>query len=240
MTVSNVINGAGRVSPTTRAAVLAAIEALGYVPNVAARRLAKARATTLGLLYSDKGTPFIDSVLLGALRASNARGLQFIAQAEEGLTRAAAEAALRTLVQSGAAAVLLLPPFAELLSGSGLFDELGVAAAAIATGTAMPDMATVRVDNRAAMAAMTVHVAKAGHRRIGFLAGPQHFSVADERLAGFRDGLAARDCVRLVAGRACRVRSGGWGGGGARAAGPARPTERDSVQQRRYGGGADR
>lgn len=191
MTVSNVINGAGRVSPTTRAAVLAAIEALGYVPNVAARRLAKARATTLGLLYSDKGTPFIDSVLLGALRASNARGLQFIAQAEEGLTRAAAEAALRTLVQSGAAAVLLLPPFAELLSGSGLFDELGVAAAAIATGQAMPDMATVRIDNRTAMAAMTVHVAKAGHRRIGFLAGPQHFSVADERLAGFRDGLAA-------------------------------------------------
>ncbi len=191
MTVSNVINGAGRVSPTTRAAVLAAIEALGYVPNVAARRLAKARATTLGLLYSDKGTPFIDSVLLGALRASNARGLQFIAQAEEGLTRDAAKAALRTLVQSGAAAVLLLPPFAELLSGSGLFEELGVAAAAIATGQVMSDMATVRIDNRAAMAAMTAHVVRAGHRRIGFLAGPQHFSVADERLAGFRDGLAA-------------------------------------------------
>jgi LacI family transcriptional regulator len=52
-------------------------------------------------------------------------------------------------------------------------------------------MATVRIDNRAAMAAMTMHVARAGHRRIGFLAGPQHFSVADERLAGFRDGLSA-------------------------------------------------
>ncbi|GAA3263596.1 hypothetical protein GCM10020258_29130 [Sphingomonas yabuuchiae] len=78
-----------------------------------------------------------------------------------------------------------------MLSGSGLFEELGVAAAAIATGQTMPDMATVRIDNRAAMAAMTAHVVQAGHRRIGFLAGPQHFSVADERLAGFRDGLAA-------------------------------------------------
>ncbi|WP_267435634.1 LacI family DNA-binding transcriptional regulator, partial [Sphingomonas sp. GM_Shp_1] len=191
MTVSNVINGVGRVSPPTRAAVLAAIDQLGYVPNIAARRLAKARATMLGLLYSDRRTPFIDSVLLGALRATNARGLQFIAQAEEGLTREAAEAAVRALVQSGAAGVLLVPPFAELLSGSGLFEELGVAAAAIATGQGLPDISTVRVDNRAAMAAMTMHVARAGHRRIGFVAGPQSFSVADERLAGFHDGMAA-------------------------------------------------
>jgi LacI family transcriptional regulator len=191
MTVSNVINGVGRASPSTRAAVLAAIDQLGYVPNIAARRLAKARATTLGLLYSDRRTPFIDSVLLGALRASNARGLQFIAQAEEGLTREAAAAAVRALVQSGAAGVLLVPPFAELLSGSGLFEELGVAAAAIATGQGLPDISTVRVDNRAAMAAMTAHVAQAGHRRIGFMAGPHSFSVADERLAGFHDGMAA-------------------------------------------------
>ncbi|MET4896613.1 LacI family DNA-binding transcriptional regulator [Sphingomonadaceae bacterium jetA1] len=191
MTVSNVINGAGRVGPATRAAVLSAIEELGYVPNVAARRLAKARATTLGLVYSDRGTPFIDSVLLGALRATNARGLQFIAQAEEELTPEDAAAAVRTLVRKGAAGVLLVPPFAELLSGSGLFAELGVAAAAIATGRPMPDIATVRIDNRAATAAMTAHVAGQGHRRIGFVAGPEHFSVTDPRLAGFRDGLAA-------------------------------------------------
>lgn len=191
MTVSNVINGAGKVGPATRAAVLAAIEELGYRPNIAARRLAKAKVTTLGLLYSDRGTPFIDSILLGALRATNARGLQFIAQAEEALTRAAAEAAVRALVQGGASGVLLVPPFAELLSGSGLFAELGVAAAAIATGLPMADISTVRIDNRAAMAAVTVHVAGQGHRRIGFLAGPESFSVAAERLAGFRDGLAA-------------------------------------------------
>src|SRR5436305_1707580 len=191
MTVSNVINGTGKVGQATRAAVLAAVEELGYRPNIAARRLAKARATTLGLIYSDRRTPFIDSVLLGALRATNARGLQFIAQAEEGLTREAAEAAVRALVQSGAAGVLLVPPFAELLSGSGLFEQLGVAAAAIATGHALPDISTVRIDNRAAMAALTRHVAGQGHRRIGFIAGLARFSVADERLAGFREGLVA-------------------------------------------------
>ncbi len=117
-------------------------------------------------------------------------------------------------MQSGAAAVLLLPPFAELLSGSGLFEELGVAAAAIATGTAMPDMATVRVDNRAAMAAMTVHVARQGIAASAFLRAR---SISPSRRAA--GGVSRRaggegDCVRLVAGRACRVRSGGGAAAG--------------------------
>lgn len=36
MTVSNVLNGKGRVGRETRARVLAAVEELGYVPNQAA------------------------------------------------------------------------------------------------------------------------------------------------------------------------------------------------------------
>ncbi|KAK0350303.1 hypothetical protein LTR94_029585, partial [Friedmanniomyces endolithicus] len=69
MTVSNVINGAGRAGAATIEAVQAAIADLGYVPNLAARRLAKARATTVGLIY-DRRTPFLDAVLVGSLRAA--------------------------------------------------------------------------------------------------------------------------------------------------------------------------
>ena len=38
-TVSNVVNGYVHVAPATRARVQAAIDALGYVPNLAARQL---------------------------------------------------------------------------------------------------------------------------------------------------------------------------------------------------------
>ncbi|PZQ50584.1 MAG: LacI family transcriptional regulator [Novosphingobium pentaromativorans] len=185
MTVSNVLNGAGRASAATVATVRAAIAELGYVPNLAARRLAKSRATTVGLLYSNRRTPFLDAVLVGALRATNAHGLQLILRDGEGVSRKEAERMAQDLVRSGADALLLIPPFAEQLSGSDIVPELGVPLAAIATGTAMPDVTTVRIDNRTAMLSLTSHVIAGGHRRIAYVAGPDHYSVVAARLDGF-------------------------------------------------------
>ncbi|MBO9724821.1 MAG: LacI family DNA-binding transcriptional regulator [Novosphingobium sp.] len=185
MTVSNVINGAGRASAATVATVRAAIAELGYIPNLAARRLAKSRATTVGLLYSDRRTPFLDAVLVGALRATNAHGLQLILRDGGGVSRIAAERMAQDLVRSGADALLLIPPFAEQLSGSAIVPELGVPLAAIATGTAMSDMTTVRIDNRAAMLSLTGEVIAGGHRRIAYVAGPDQYSVVAARLDGF-------------------------------------------------------
>ncbi|TCM22099.1 LacI family transcriptional regulator [Novosphingobium sp. PhB165] len=189
MTVSNVINGAGRASAATVATVQAAIAELGYVPNLAARRLAKARATTVGLLYSNRRTPFLDAVLVGTLRATNAHGLQLILRDGDGDTRDEAERMAQDLVRSGADALLLIPPFAEQLSGSGILSALGVPLAAIATGTAMPDITTVRIDNRAAMQSITRQVIASGHRRIAYVAGPDPYSVVAARLGGFRAAL---------------------------------------------------
>ena len=193
MTVSNVINGAGRASAATMEAVRLAIADLGYVPNLAARRLAKARATTMGLIYSDRRTPFLDGVLVGTLRATNAHGLQLILREGEGAGREEAERIACDLVRSGADALLLIPPFAELLSGSDMLATLGVPLAAIATGRAMPDMTTVRIDNHAAMHAITLRVIAGGHRRIAYVAGPDHSSVVAARLDGFRQALDQHD-----------------------------------------------
>lgn len=189
MTVSNVLNGAGRASAATVATVQAAIAELGYVPNLAARRLAKSRATTVGLLYSDRRTPFLDAVLVGALRATNAHGLQLILRDGDGASRDEAERMAQEIVRSGADALLLIPPFAEQLSGSGILPQLGVPLAAIATGTAMADVTTVRIDNRAAMVSITRQVIASGHRRIAYVAGPDPYSVVTARLEGFRAAL---------------------------------------------------
>ncbi len=189
MTVSNVINGAGRASPATAANVRAAIAELGYVPNLAARRLAKARATTVGLIYCNRRTPFLDAVLVGTLRATNAHGLQLILREGEGATREEAETIARDLTRSGADALLVIPPFAELLSGSPALAELEVPVATIATGTALPDIMTVRIDNREAMFSITERIIARGHRRIAFIAGPETYSVIAERLEGYRDAL---------------------------------------------------
>ena len=75
MTVSNVINGTGKVSNQTRARVRQAIRNTGYVPNYEARRLASGGGSRIALLYSDQQTPFLAQVLLAAINASTATGL---------------------------------------------------------------------------------------------------------------------------------------------------------------------
>ncbi|MDR6788347.1 LacI family transcriptional regulator [Sphingomonas sp. BE138] len=205
MTVSNVINRAGRASPATVAAVHAAVAELGYVPNVLARRLARARATTVGLLYSGTRAPFLDAILVGALRATNARGLQLLLHEEVPGEVAAAEAAARALARGGADALLLVPPFAELLGGSPALAELGLPVAAIATGHVLPGIATVRIDNRAAMAELTALLIARGYRRIALIAGNPRHSDSAARVAGYHDALAAHgrvaDPALLIAGR---------------------------------------
>ena len=199
MTVSNVVNRAGKASPATVAAVRRAIDELGYVPNLAARRLASTRATTVGLIYPSRHTPFLDAILTGTLRAANAQHFQLVIREGDGASRDEAEGLADALVKSGADALILVPPFAEWLSGTGILDRLGVPAAAIATGSALPGLITIRIDNRAAMRAVTGSLIARGHRRIGFVAGPAGHTVSAERILGHRDALDAHGLADDVA-----------------------------------------
>jgi LacI family transcriptional regulator len=189
MTVSNVFNNTGKFSRDTRDRVLAAIAELGYVPNSAARRLVGATPARIGLLYAGVDSMFMDTTLAAAAVASAERGLQLIAR-----KAASPEDALdvaRSLQRSGADALLLLPPFDLVLSGLAEFQALNMATAAVATAAPLPDMFTVRIDNRAASRAVTELLIAKGRRRIAVIAGPQDHSDGVERLKGCRDALAA-------------------------------------------------
>lgn len=192
MTVSNVINRRGKAGPETVAAVNRAIEVLGYKPNHAARQLVGTRGTAIGLIYANRETPFLDAILINALKATTARGLQLMVCDGAGHSPEEAIDLARQLVAGGADALLVIPPFAELLSGTRDFHDLGVPTAAVATGSALPDMSTLRIDNRAAMHDMADFVLAQSHRKIGFVAGPSGHGDSHERLAGFKDALHAR------------------------------------------------
>ncbi|RAK51448.1 LacI family DNA-binding transcriptional regulator [Phenylobacterium deserti] len=191
MTVSNVVNGSGRVGKETRERVLAAIHSLGYVPNLAARRLVGARATRLGLICPSTNGVFINSAIAAVAMEAAEAGLQLMIRRLEDPSRASAEGAAEDLVRSGADALLLIPPFAERLSGSERLARLNVAVAAMATASALPDMATVRIDNTAAARALTARLISQGHTLIGLIAGPPDHSDSLARQAGHRAALRA-------------------------------------------------
>lgn len=189
MTVSNVFNNTGKFSRDTRERVLAAIAELGYVPNSAARRLVGATPARVGLLYAGVESMFINATLAAAAVASAERGLQLMVRKADSPGQALETA--HALQRSGADALLVLPPFDLVLSGSPAFRALDLPAVAVATAGPLPDMSTVRIDNRAASRAVVERLIAQGRRRIAVIAGPQDHSDSVERLAGCRDALQA-------------------------------------------------
>src|SRR6201994_3482082 len=83
-TVSRVVHGQERVSPSTRQRVLAVIEALGYFPDSAAQSMVRRRKEVIGLIATDARDPdteveqggllFIEEVLRGVEAALTSVG----------------------------------------------------------------------------------------------------------------------------------------------------------------------
>lgn len=69
-TVSNVINDFPHVSPGTRAKVAAAIEELGYVPNLGARNLARGRTGVIVLGVPQLDMPYFASLAMHLIAAA--------------------------------------------------------------------------------------------------------------------------------------------------------------------------
>ncbi|MHC5149648.1 LacI family DNA-binding transcriptional regulator [Stenotrophomonas rhizophila] len=190
MTVSNVINGTGKVGAETRARVKEAIRATGYVPNLQARRLAGAAGTRIALIHSGDRSPFLTDSLLAVLASTHMAGAQLIVCEGTSATLEDAEQLVMDAVKAGAEGLILIPPYAERLSNSDTFMRLRMPAIALAGAQALPGMQTVRIDNRLAADQLASHLIDSGHQRIAFLAGPMEHGDSRERLAGFEDAMA--------------------------------------------------
>ncbi|HEY3330096.1 MAG TPA: LacI family DNA-binding transcriptional regulator [Capsulimonadaceae bacterium] len=73
-TVSNVLNGKGRVSPTVRDRVLKTVADVGYTSNSMARGLKTSRSRTLGILTNNLASPVSSGQLSGIDFVARERG----------------------------------------------------------------------------------------------------------------------------------------------------------------------
>ena len=67
-TVSRVLRGSAGVTPAKHAAVLQAVEALDYRPNIFAQSLASGQSMTIGVLTQNFGSAFYDGILRGIMQ----------------------------------------------------------------------------------------------------------------------------------------------------------------------------
>jgi DNA-binding LacI/PurR family transcriptional regulator len=77
-TVSNVINDYPHIRPVTRTKVEAAIDELGYQPNLSARSLRSGRSGVISLLIPDLRNAYFAELADAVMRAAQAKGLSVI------------------------------------------------------------------------------------------------------------------------------------------------------------------
>lgn len=64
-TVSRILNSTTPVAPKKQAAVMEAIERLGYRPNIVAQGLVRGRSSTIGVLTQNFDSPFYGEIMVG-------------------------------------------------------------------------------------------------------------------------------------------------------------------------------
>jgi LacI family transcriptional regulator len=186
-TVSRVLSGSDLVKESTREAVRRALEETGYVVNASARTMRSGRTGVIGVVMTDV-TGSCSSHLLAAL-ASAIRAVDHRMILWDG--RRDGEAAAVTAIREKAVdSVIFTTATGASESLRGAVDR---GLPVVLVDRSLPGLRcdSVTSDNLAGTRNMARYFLGAGRTAIAVIGGPPGTSTADERLAGFRSGLAS-------------------------------------------------
>ncbi|MFF4698768.1 LacI family DNA-binding transcriptional regulator [Streptomyces chattanoogensis] len=198
-TVSHVLNGTRPVRPDTRAAVLAAIDELGYTHNTLARSLVTARTRSIGLAVSAISNPYFTEILQGVEAGALEAGYSLLIADPHDDPRH--ERKVVQLLHERRVDGMIVAPSAEPAETVGYLARRGVPTVFLdrlvddAQGQAGDGWAghdQVCAENTGPVRQLVEHLADLGHTRIGLVAGLPGLSTTTERVRGYREGLRAR------------------------------------------------
>ncbi len=191
-TVSRVVNGSTAVSPRALESVRRAIEELNYVPNRAARSLARRQTLAIALVVPEDTTRFFgDPFLASVVSGINAR----VSRSEYVLNLfiASDDAGDKTTsyVRGGSidGAIIVSHHTSDTF-----IDRIAAAVPVVYGGRPVRERENayyVDVDNIQGGRDATAYLIERGYRRIGTITGPLTMPAGVDRLQGFREALAA-------------------------------------------------
>jgi LacI family transcriptional regulator len=223
-TVSRVINKEPNVRRKMIERVQQSIDKLGYVPSIAAQRLAGSRSYLI-LALNDRertiegwrareGSDWVDQMLLGGMLTCAQHGYRLIVELIDTHSDHIERELLAAIAALQPDGVILTPPHSENPLIIDLLVAHGISFARIGSLRPGPGFALTLDDERAARLA-TEHLIGLGHQRIGFIAGPPDYKVSGWRADGWRaameagglptDGLLAAGDFSYASGKAAAV-----------------------------------
>lgn len=165
-TVSNVVRGYAHVSAPMRERVQAAIDELGYRPNLSGRSLATGRSSMLALAIPDLRRPYFAELAHAFARISRERGYRLLLE-ETGGTVEGERSVLRDREAGLVDGVILYP---SALAATDLADRRPESPLVVLGEDPVPPGTDhVAIDNVAAADDAVAHLIRLGRRRIGFL-----------------------------------------------------------------------
>lgn len=186
-TVSNVVNGYQHVSARTRTRVLAAIEELGYQPNLSARNLARGRTGVIALVVPRLDMPYFAALAGHLVDAAQAAGWVVLIEQTAGeadAERQAISGALSRRVDGLVFSPLHLPA-AEIADRADRTPLILLGEQAYGGGAPH-----IVIDNEAAGRTATEHLIGLGRRRLAMI-GVSVPRSRNPRYRGFRTAARA-------------------------------------------------
>lgn len=190
--VSRVFTPGASVSAKTRAKVDKAATELGYSPNLLARGLMTRSTGLIGLVSNNFRNPVFLHIFDLFTRGLQERGLRpLLVNLSDEVDPARSVQLLRQYAVDGViVASSTLPPSFPLA-----FREAGVPVVhAFGRTVDVPQVHVVGVDNVAAGRMAAQALLARGHRRIGFMGGPQSATSTQDRMAGVLQVVPDADC----------------------------------------------
>jgi len=198
--VSRVVNREPHVSQKLRAKVDAAIAALDYVPDMAARSLAGSRTFIIGLLIDNPSPNYTMKVQTGVYRACSESQYHLrIDQIDSTQPKESLDASLAAVLRNSRCdGFVLTPPLTDNSVVLDFFDREGVAYARIAPDIDPARAPGVVMDDFAAAGVVARHLWSLGHRNFGLITGPVSHGASHFRRQGFLQALEELGATQTV------------------------------------------
>jgi LacI family transcriptional regulator len=196
-TVSRVINGGHRVSPDTLAKVHSVIEALGYMPNQAARILKGERTKTVGLVVPSIADPFFSSCAEAAQAIARANDSLLIVTVTNNDPHTELEN-VNVLVRHRVDGLMIVPANSQGEPLRDLLERIAIPSITLDRPLYKSSVPCVLVDNFNGARIATQHLIDHGYKRILCLTGETTLHTMRERLRGYRQTMEAAGLAVLT------------------------------------------
>jgi LacI family transcriptional regulator len=188
-TVSNTLNGSGRVSEETRQRIWAKAEEVGYRPSLVGRALRTGRSGVLGLVLPDISNPLFPA-FAQAIEADAARKGFGVLIADSHGDGAAQTKAIARMAQRGADGIVVVPCRGTQIP------ETQVPVSIIDTSS-NPDN-TVAADHGGGGRLAMTHMQDLGHRKILLVGQSRRSLVQTDRIAGMTGAVWPGNTVKTI------------------------------------------